>query len=152
MSRDSSNDVVIHQVLAASRARVWQAFTDPEILKDWYAPPGWTLDTASSEIALAAGGAYRVSTHKESDPQIATSVFARFFDVVPEERLASHETVFGASGLAPVEMTLEIELADAPEGTAVSIRQGPFPYGVDALGRSGWLNALARLRTLLAPG
>lgn len=146
----ASGDVVVEQVITAPRTRVWEAFTDPDVLKDWYAPPGWVLDTASAEIALTAGGAYRVSMHKESDPQVATSVFARFFDVVPESRLASHETVFGASGLAPVEMTLTIELSDSPEGTLVSIHQGPFPYGVDALGRAGWIDALARLDVLLS--
>lgn len=150
MTQAAAREVVVKQVIESPRSRVWQAFTDPEILKEWYAPPGWNLDTASAEIALTIGGAYRVSMHKESDPQVATSVFARFFDVVPEARLASRETVFGASGLAPVEMILTIELSDAPDGTLVSIRQGPFPYGVDALGRSGWLNALARLQALLA--
>ena len=150
MTEDSSRDVVVKQVIASPRSQVWQALTDPEILKEWYSPPGWSLDTASAEIALAVGGAYRVSMRKDSDPQVATSVVARFFDVVPEVRLASRETVFGASGLAPVEMVLTIELSDAPEGTLVSIHQGPFPYGVDALGRSGWLNALSRLRKLLA--
>ena len=150
MTEAASREVAVKQVIESPRSRVWQAFTDPKILKEWYAPPGWSLDTVSAEIELTNGGAYRVSMHKESDPQVATSVLARFFDVVPEVRLASRETVFGASGLAPVEMILTIELSDAPDGTLVSIRQGPFPYGVDALGRSGWLNALVRLRTLLA--
>lgn len=145
-----SNNVAVECAVNAPRNRVWQAFTEADLLQKWYAPPGWTLDVASTEIALTIGGAYRVSMHKESDPDVATSVLARLFDVVPEARLASRETVFGASGLAPVEMTLTIELSDAPEGTLVSIRQGPFPYGVDALGRTGWVEALARLDALLA--
>ena len=151
MTQDANSaEIFVEGVIGAPRSRVWQAFTDPALLQQWYAPTGWTLDTASTSVELKVGGAYRVSMHKESDPAIATSVLARFFDVIPEERLASHETVFGASGLEPVEMTLTIDLADAPGGTAVSIRQGPFPYGVDSLGRSGWVAALERLQALLA--
>ena len=102
MTQDANSaEIFVEGVIGASRSRVWQAFTDPALLQQWYAPTGWTLDTASTSVELKVGGAYRVSMHKESDPAIATSVLARFFDVIPEERLASHETVFGASGLEP---------------------------------------------------
>lgn len=145
-------DVNIDFLVHATRDRVWQAFTVPETLRQWYAPTGWTMDAASSEIELRAGGAYRISMTKDADPALATTVTARFTEIAPQSRLVSHETVFGASGLAPAEMTLAIDLADAADGTVVSVRQGPMPHGVDELARDGWTDALARLDALLAGG
>jgi uncharacterized protein YndB with AHSA1/START domain len=143
-------EVLIDYLVHATKDRVWQAFTEPEVLRLWYAAPGWTIEADSAEIHLRAGGAYRVTMRKEADPTVSTTVTARFIEVTPESRLVSHETVFGASGLAPAEMTLAIELTDDGDGTVVSVRQGPFPYGVDALARAGWLASLTRLDVLLA--
>lgn len=37
----SDLDLVLERTLDVPRARVWQAWTDPELLKRWFAPMGF---------------------------------------------------------------------------------------------------------------
>ncbi len=47
----------ITRTFAAPRERVFQAWTDPEELKKWWGPDGYT--TPSAEVDLKVGGSYR---------------------------------------------------------------------------------------------
>ena len=52
--------VAIHaqRRFAAPPERVFHAWTEPEALKRWWCPPGWTA--ADIEVDLRVGGAYRI--------------------------------------------------------------------------------------------
>ena len=48
------------RVFAAPRERVFAAWTEPELVRTWWAAQhGWS--TSAAEIDLRAGGAYRLS-------------------------------------------------------------------------------------------
>lgn len=51
--------LTISRVVAGSRADVFKSWTDPQELKRWWGPPGFT--TPSAEIDLRAGGKYRIA-------------------------------------------------------------------------------------------
>jgi uncharacterized protein YndB with AHSA1/START domain len=53
----SDRDIVITRVFAASRQRVFDAHTRPELLKRWFGPHGWQLSVC--EVDLSPGGAWR---------------------------------------------------------------------------------------------
>ena len=62
-----------HKV-AASRARVFQAFTDPAELAKWWAPEGFS--EPSGAIDLRVGGSYRWSMRApDGDMYVATGTF-----------------------------------------------------------------------------
>src|SRR5262249_23784304 len=49
-------DFVISRVLDAPRDLVWKCFTDPEHMKQWWGPKGFTV--VKSEMDLRPGGTY----------------------------------------------------------------------------------------------
>ena len=51
-----ARDLVITRTFAASRQLVFDAWTRPELLRQWYGPRGWQLTTC--EIDLRAGGRF----------------------------------------------------------------------------------------------
>jgi uncharacterized protein YndB with AHSA1/START domain len=142
-------EVHIQEHVRAPRTQVWRAFTQARTFAEWYAPAGWSIDSASLEIDAREGGLYRVCVQKIGDPAESSTVTARFTKVTPGVLLASRETIFGPSGSDSMELTLTVELADSPDGTTVSIHEGPFPYGVDALAQARWEASLARLASFL---
>src|SRR5882762_9425026 len=54
----SDREIVMTRVFDAPRRLVFDAFTKPELVKQWLlGPPGWTMPVC--EIDLRVGGAYR---------------------------------------------------------------------------------------------
>jgi len=51
----SNRELVITRVIDAPPERVFQAWTDPELLKQWFAPLPWT--TPAAELNVRPGGA-----------------------------------------------------------------------------------------------
>jgi uncharacterized protein YndB with AHSA1/START domain len=50
-------EIVLSRVIAAPRARVFQAFTDPAQITRWFGPEGFTTETL--EIDIRVGGSWR---------------------------------------------------------------------------------------------
>ena len=146
---EQENEVHVEQHVPAARTHVWRAFTQARTFAEWYAPAGWTIDSASLEIDAREGGLYRVCVQKIGDLAESSTVTARFTKVTPGVLLVSHETVFGPSGSESMEVRRTVELADSSDGTMVSVHEGPFPYGVDALAQARWEASLARLASFV---
>ncbi len=54
----SDREIMVTRVFNAPRRLVFDAFTQPDLLKRWfYGPDGWSLEVC--EVDLRAGGAYR---------------------------------------------------------------------------------------------
>jgi uncharacterized protein YndB with AHSA1/START domain len=74
----------VRHTFAARRDSVFRAWTDPQVLKRWWCPPGWA--PAEMEIDLRVGGAYRIGMRRlRSDA--AVYVRGRFLEVNCPERL-----------------------------------------------------------------
>ncbi len=50
--------LTLRRTFAAPRARVFDAWTKPDVLKEWFGPPGFTIPTVSMDVVV--GGAYRI--------------------------------------------------------------------------------------------
>jgi uncharacterized protein YndB with AHSA1/START domain len=61
MARDTRNnghlDLLLERTIDAPRSLIWKAWTDPEHVKEWWAPAPWT--TAQCELDLRPGGMFR---------------------------------------------------------------------------------------------
>jgi uncharacterized protein YndB with AHSA1/START domain len=74
----------LRHTFAAPRESVFRAWTDPQVLKRWWCPPGWA--PAEIEIDLRVGGAYRIGMRTlRSGPPVY--VHGRFLEVNCPERL-----------------------------------------------------------------
>jgi len=61
----SDREVRMTRVFGAPRELVFEALTNPELLKRWFGPHGWTLTTC--EVDLRVGGAWRYVLHGPDD-------------------------------------------------------------------------------------
>jgi uncharacterized protein YndB with AHSA1/START domain len=43
-------DLVLTRIINASPEKVFQAFTDPELLKQWFAPLPWTITRVETDV------------------------------------------------------------------------------------------------------
>jgi uncharacterized protein YndB with AHSA1/START domain len=80
---DPELDLVLERVVDVSAKHIWAAWTQPELLKPWFAPKPWT--TTECEIDLRPGGIFRtVMKSPEGELYPGTGCY---LEVIPEKRL-----------------------------------------------------------------
>jgi uncharacterized protein YndB with AHSA1/START domain len=81
-------EIVMTRAFDAPRKLVFDAFTKPELVKQWLlGPPGWSMPVC--EIDLRVGGAYRYVWRKAGVPDMGMGGVYR--EVVAPERIVSTE-------------------------------------------------------------
>src|SRR5882762_8495431 len=84
----SDREIVMTRVFDAPRRLVFDAFTKPELVKQWLlGPPGWTMPVC--EIDLRVGGAYRYVWRHTNGKEMGMGGVYR--EIVPQERLVCTE-------------------------------------------------------------
>jgi uncharacterized protein YndB with AHSA1/START domain len=82
-------EIVMTRTLDAPRKLVFDAFTKPELVKQWLlGPPGWSMPVC--EIDLRVGGSYRYVWRKAGLPDMGMGGVYR--EIVPPEKIVSTET------------------------------------------------------------
>ena len=133
----SETSLTIRRTFDASRERVYQAFTDPDELEQWFVPDGMTAEVRALEPE--PGGAFAVSW---TDGENRIDNEGTYVEVVENERLvAVEETEAG-------ELRLTYEFQNADDGTEVVVTQefpGPVPEGA----AEGWASIIGNLEEVL---
>lgn len=114
---DPKLDLVLERVVDVPPEMVWDAWTDPEQLKQWFTPAPWK--TVECEIDLRAGG--RFYTVMESPEGERFSGDGCYLEVVPARRLVFTDALL--PGYRPAEnpfMTAIVEIT--PEGSGTRYR------------------------------
>jgi uncharacterized protein YndB with AHSA1/START domain len=131
---------------AAPREKVFEAWTDPEVLRRWWAAaPTW--DTPLAEVDLREGGSYRLSMR--TDTGDVHTVRGEYTEVRPPERLAY--TWAWEEGPEPVmagsENTLVVvDFLEDGDGTLVTLKHNGFgSEEIRDMHVHGWEAVLANL-------
>ncbi len=153
MTISKSADLVLSRTFNAPRSLVWQAWTDPQHLVQWWGPVGFT--GANCEMDLRVGGKFMLDLLGPDGmhyPCIGT-----YCEIRPEERIV-YEGEAGeghpcGSGLPPRSL-VTITFEDAGSKTTVTIhtrfqtlerREAALRGGYGP----GWTQSLERLAALL---
>ena len=83
----TDRDVVLTRVFDAPANLVFDALTNPELLKRWSGPNGWTMDVC--EVDLKVGGAWRFVMRRPDGKAIGQRGVYR--EIVPGKRLVNTE-------------------------------------------------------------
>jgi len=82
-------EIVMTRVFNAPRRLVYDAFTKPELVKQWLlGPPGWSMPVC--EINLKVGGKYRYLWRQDSDGS-EMGMGGVYREIVPQERVVCTE-------------------------------------------------------------
>jgi uncharacterized protein YndB with AHSA1/START domain len=76
-------DLILTRTIDASREKVYRAWTDPALLKQWFAPLPWT--TPSAELNVHPGGANVIVMRGPDGVEFPNRGI--YLDVVPNQRL-----------------------------------------------------------------
>jgi uncharacterized protein YndB with AHSA1/START domain len=86
-----ANDLVIDRLVRAPRATLWRAWSDPELLKEWWCPKPWTTEVKAFE--LRPGGAFH-TLMRGPDGGISDNPGV-FLEVVPQARIVFTSMLLG---------------------------------------------------------
>ena len=131
---------------AASREKVFDAWTNPEVLKQWWCPEGWVLTEV--QIELRIGGAFRIGMRRWSGGS-PVYVNGCFHEVSVPERLAYTWRWENAFEGMP-ETCVTVEFKDAGGATELSLIHAELPeIPICLQHRRGWLAALERIDSIV---
>jgi uncharacterized protein YndB with AHSA1/START domain len=86
VERKSERELVVTRTFNAPARIVFEAWTKPELLKQWWAPKSFGVSFLSCEADVRTGGTYRfVFGHPSSEQPM--EFFGRYIEVTPPSRL-----------------------------------------------------------------
>jgi uncharacterized protein YndB with AHSA1/START domain len=145
-----------NRLIPATAAQVFDAFTNPLLLKSWLAPGNMTMPSVARD--LRPGGAYRIEmkgtvvVHNGEQPVrgedpvvVAQGVYTR---LVPGSQLAY---TWAGSWDPSEESLVTVSLHETPAGTTVTLDHQGFQSEQSLeVHHSGWQSSLTKLRELFA--
>jgi uncharacterized protein YndB with AHSA1/START domain len=143
--RENAPELILKRVFDAPRALVFAIWTQPEHLKHWWGPKGFTLSTC--EVDFRSGGAFRLGMR---GPDGTDYPFPGIYEeIVAPERLVTLGTIHDRPG-SEVRTTVTFE--DLARKTRVTVKQVYFFAADDATrgAQVGWTQSLDRLAEHLA--
>ena len=146
----SDREIRVERVFDAPRERVFAAYTDPELVPEWYGPRDTT--TTVDVMDVRPGGSWRFVIREADGSE--SGFRGTYREVTPPERLVQTFEWEGMPGHVSVETATFEDLGERTKVTTVAIfhtpeeRDGMLSSGME----SGMNETYARLDELLARG
>lgn len=96
VERTSDREVVVTRTFDAPARLVFEAWTKPELFKQWWVPRSMGMTLRSCELDVRTGGKYRLVFGE--DPANPMAFFGKYLDVVPNQRIVWTNEESGADG------------------------------------------------------
>ena len=142
--------VEIVRVFDAPRALVWQAWTDPTMLGQWFGPRGFT--SSVPELDLRVGGALRIVMHGPDGNDYPMK--GMFREVVAPERLVFSSIAIDNAGNHQLEGETSVTLIEQGGKTTLTMKShmvGLMPIAPQMLAgmKAGWTQSIDKLEELV---
>lgn len=133
---------------------VWDAWTNPEHVKEWLAPKNYTANVVKMD--LQEGGSYLNSMKSSEGEEVwSTGVYR---EVVPGEKIVSTDSFadsdgnvvpashYGMSGDWPMELLITVNFKEEEGGTRFTLEHQGFPnHEMSSMAEVGWQESLDKL-------
>jgi uncharacterized protein YndB with AHSA1/START domain len=146
MRTAQDQQVLITRIFDAPRDLVFQAWTDPDQVAQWYGPDGFDTPRETVTIDLRVGGRWELGMVQKK----SGTVFPVSYEIVeldPPRLLVLKSEPMPAVGMHEPTVT-RIEFHDHGDKTRMSLSDGPYTDSTHA--EAGWNGAFAKLDALLA--
>ncbi len=155
-SASPARHLVIERTLTAPPERVFDAFTDPDQLKKWWWPKGFTCPAA--EVDLRIGGKYRLAMEWPGSvpaaAQFSHHMGGEYYEIDRPHRLVMSGRAINDEQGELFATLIEVTFEARDGGTALTVRQSYFdplpPAEAMAGAEQGWSEQLEKLELLLA--
>ena len=155
-SATPSRRLVIERTINASPERVFDAFTDPDQLRKWWWPNGFTCPAA--EVDLRVGGTYRIGMEWPdsfaADAQFSHHMGGEFYEIERPHRLVMSGRAVNSEQGELFATLIELTFEARDGGTAVTMQQSYFepmpPADAMAGAEQGWSEQFDKLERLVA--
>jgi uncharacterized protein YndB with AHSA1/START domain len=154
-----TRDLVLSRVFYVPREIVWQAWTEPEHLKRWFAPEHF--EPAAAKVDLRPRGRFLYCMRSPEGAEFWGKGVYR--ELVPPERLVYVDSFadeegnpvkpeqYGLSSDYPEETLVAVTLADQGGRTLLTLTHAGLPLGeASDMTEAGWRSQLDRLAETLA--
>ncbi|HVI91499.1 MAG TPA: SRPBCC domain-containing protein [Dongiaceae bacterium] len=86
---DPKLDLVLDRLVPAPRAKLWRGWTEPALIKQWFAPLPWTITEAA--IEPRAGGAFSFTMRSPEGQSFPNA--GLLLEVVPQQKIVFTDTL-----------------------------------------------------------
>ena len=86
VQKKSDREVVVTRTFDAPARLVFEAWSNPELFKQWWVPRSMGMTLRSCDMDVRTGGKYRLVFG--DDPANTMAFFGRYIEVVPDQRIA----------------------------------------------------------------
>ncbi|HEY8577436.1 MAG TPA: SRPBCC family protein [Devosia sp.] len=90
-TQDTDRDLVLTRILHAPRQNVYRCWTEPELIKQWFAPKPWS--TPKAVVDLRPGGGNLITMADESGAEFPNA--GQYLEIVPNEKLVFTDAYTG---------------------------------------------------------
>ena len=97
VERTSEREVVVTRTINGPARLVFEAWTKPELFKQWWVPKSMGMSLLSCEMDVRVGGKYRLVFRHPAAPE-PMAFFGTYLEVIPSSRLAWSNEEAGDAG------------------------------------------------------
>jgi uncharacterized protein YndB with AHSA1/START domain len=155
-SADTGSAAAVHvtRQFHAPRDDVFRAWTEPDLFKRWFTPPGNASVTA--ELDVRAGGKYRITLERTELIPGTSYIVGNYLEVVPPQRLVftfgweEPPRLEGMEALETLDSRVTVQFRDLGDSTELSITHERLDTPeLRAFHRFGWESTLDQLARIV---
>lgn len=150
----ADRSVSIARVLKAPRDLVWRAWTDIEMLKQWWGPEQFTNPVVEGDVKV--GGVMHITMRgpKDTPFDMDMPMVKRYREIVPGRKLVFENEPIGPNGERLLEGVTTVTFSDHPDGTLMEMTTdakalAPMAVGMLQGMEPGWAQSFDKLARLL---
>ena len=151
--------LTLSRVFDAPRERVWNAWTDPELVKGWWGPKGFT--SPAGMIDLRVGGSYLFCMRSPEGKEYWST--GKYLEIEPPRRLVCTDSFADERGNVvpasyhgmesdfPLELQVTVTFEEEDGKTLMNLSHVGFPAGqVAEEAATGWSESFDKLEQLVS--